>query len=62
MKATEDCSKQSSFDPHLEEQPKEKFVPCSDSLFEEAVIEWLIVTDQVNYYLFNISFSLNCTV
>ncbi|KAF8805223.1 hypothetical protein BYT27DRAFT_7104785, partial [Phlegmacium glaucopus] len=45
-KATEDHSKQSSLDPHLEECPKERFVPYSDSLFQEAAIEWLIATDQ----------------
>ena len=59
MKAAEDHSKQSSLDPHLEEQCKETFVPYSDSLFREAAIEWLIATDQVNYYLFNISFSIS---
>ena len=37
-KAAEDRSKQSSLDPHLEEQRKEIFIPYSDSLFREAAI------------------------
>lgn len=32
-KAAEDCLKQLSLDPHLEEQHKEFFVPYSDLLF-----------------------------
>ena len=59
-KAAEDCSKQSSLDPHLEERCKETFVPYSDSLFREAAIEWLIATDQVFFLNFlNILFSIS---
>ena len=46
--AAEDRSKQSLLDLHLEEQHREIFVPYSDLLFREAVIEWLIATDQVS--------------
>lgn len=46
-KAIQDRSKQLSLDPHLEERPKEIFIPYSDALFREAAIEWLIATDQV---------------
>lgn len=52
--AAEDVSKQSSLDPHLEERPKETFIPYSDPLFREAAIEWLIATDQVIFYLVNL--------
>jgi hypothetical protein len=30
----------------------------SDSLFQEAAIEWLIATDQVIFFLFNLSLSM----
>jgi hypothetical protein len=58
-KTAEDRSKQSSLDPHLEEQQKEIFVPYSDSLFREAAIEWLIATDQVIFNLFYLSFLIS---
>ena len=36
---------QSSLDPHLCE--REKIIPYSDKLFQEATTGWLIATDQV---------------
>ena len=58
-KAAEDCSKQSSLDPHLEERRKETFVPYSDSLFREAAIEWLIATDQVIFNIIELSYLIS---
>ncbi len=50
-RAAEDCSKQSSLDPHLQERHRDTFVPYSDTVFREAAIEWLIETDQVTVSL-----------
>ena len=44
-------AKQSFIDDHaVPIPPKERIVPYSDELFEQAAIEWLIETDQV-YHL-----------
>ena len=40
--------KQTSIDPHLQERVlKERVIPYLDGIFQRAVLEWLIETDQV---------------
>jgi hypothetical protein len=51
-KATkEKTASQLTLDPYLWDCPvKEKVIPWTDTLFQEAAIEWLITTDQVIHY------------
>ena len=58
-KGSEDRSKQSSLDPHLEGRRQESFIAYSNAVFREAAIEWLIETDQVTLSLFLIVSDLN---
>jgi hypothetical protein len=49
--AEEKTASQSTLDPYLWDCPvKEKVIPYTNTLFREAVIEWLIATDQVIHY------------
>jgi hypothetical protein len=46
-KAEQATLKEGRLDSHLKEIPhKEWVIPYSDTLFHEAVIEWLVATDQ----------------
>jgi len=52
LEAAASANSQSRLDVHLREQKlEERIIPYSDSLFQEAAIEWLIETDQVHYLL-----------
>jgi hypothetical protein len=50
QEAIANAKEQTQVDDHLRQvKPKEKPVAYSDELFKEAVIQWLIETDQVYY-------------
>lgn len=43
------ADEQTRLDPHLKEPPvKVKILPCTDDLFRDVAIEWLVSTDQVS--------------
>jgi hypothetical protein len=53
--------KQRLLDGHLKEIPlKEQVVGYTDSIFQEAAIEWLIATDQVHRLLFCVEVLFVC--
>jgi hypothetical protein len=50
QEAIANAKEQTQVDDHFRQvKPEEKPVPYSDELFKEAVIQWLIETDQVYY-------------
>jgi len=54
------ANEQTRLNSHLKELPlKEKVLPCTDELFSNVAIEWLVSTDQVRGFDWLISQKIN---